>query len=587
MEKTKRSRIHSARHRRALFIVLAFLLLGGLLGYFLHVSKAVTPATGRDLGDIDMLASGWQYQPGVEPRPDGLHVTHLGRSIVQQDGSEGQDNPAVNDYGTHLHVAGDFEITAVMRDIHGSASLRLYETPPIIQDEFRVEPKSLEIKIENGKLTASQWTGYVNQDLYSQTPARSYEYDMTTLPENTLTIRRQSGQTILLLNGEYVADAGKYIISGNDIWFGMNADDQGGSWMLTRFGAKGLSGNDVNLVNTQQVSPVKKDAQGLQVLASRKRSDFLVGAAMALSPLVSDSQYASAALGGNFGSMTTENALKWQFIHPQKNTYDFREADAMVDIAKKNGLVIHGHTLVFGEANPAWVQDMPIATVNDRAAIKQTMLDHIAKTVGHFKGRIASWDVVNEPFADMDGGLASDSLRQHIWFKAMGDEYIQAALSAAHAADPSAKLYINDFGLEENGERWNAMLALVTKLKAQGVPLDGVGFEAHVYETGDEIDPAVLRSHIKELAAIGLSARVSEMDVHSDNGTAAQAKQYADVFGVCLSEPTCVSWSTWGVTDRYDMSQSDTNRLQYGQDLLWDASVSPTSALERIRQTLQ
>jgi endo-1,4-beta-xylanase len=185
-----------------------------------------------------------------------------------------------------------------------------------------------------------------------------------------------------------------------------------------------------------------------------------------------------------------------------------------------------------------------------------------------------------------DDDLASDSFSQHIWFRAMGEEYIQTALSAAHAADPDAKLYINDFGLEEDGERWSAMLALVTKLKSQGVPLDGVGLEAHIYEAGDEIDPTVLRSHIKALAAVGLNARISEMDVHSDNGAAAQAKQYVDVFKVCLSEPTCVSWSTWGVTDRYDMSQSDTNRLQYGQDFLWDTSVTPTPALESIKQTL-
>lgn len=588
MEKTKLSRIYSGRRRRAFFIIIAVLLLfGGSLGYFLHASKAVTPITGKSLNDIDVLTSGWQYHPGVEPHADGLHVSHLGRSIVEQDGSEGQDNPAANSYGTHLHAEGDFEITAVMRDIHGPASFRLYETPPITQDEFRIEPKSLEIKIENNKLTVSQWTGYANQDLYNQTPTRSYEYDIATLPENTLTIRRQGGQTILLQNGHYVADAGKYVIAGSDMWFGLSADRQDGSWTLAHLSAKGLSGNNVSLVNTQQIPPVKKDAQGLQVLASQKRSNFLVGAAMALSPLVGDTQYANAALGGNFGSMTTENALKWQFIHPQKDIYDFHEADAMVDIAKKNGLVVHGHTLVFGEAIPAWVQNMPVATTSDKTKIKQVMLDHIAKTVGHFKGRIASWDVVNEPFADMDNdNLASDSFRQHVWFRAMGEEYIQAALSAAHAADPGAKLYINDFGLEEDGERWNAMLALVTKLKSRDIPLDGVGFEAHVYESGDEIDPTVLRSHIKALAAVGLNARISEMDVHSDNGAAAQAKQYVDVFKVCLSEPTCVSWSTWGVTDRYDMSQSDTNRLQYGQDFLWDTSVTPTPAFESIKQTL-
>jgi endo-1,4-beta-xylanase len=358
----------------------------------------------------------------------------------------------------------------------------------------------------------------------------------------------------------------------------------GDSWVLGDLSAAATQGTSAS--NTQNVAAYAKTPQGLQTLATSKRPGFLVGAAMALGPAVADSQYAALAFGGNFGQLTTENALKWQFSEPQPGVFDFSEADALVALAAKNRLAVHGHTLVFGEANPKWVQDLPVSTAADKQHVKQVMIDHITQTVSHFKGKISSWDVVNEPLADLDAPAAADGLRQHIWYKAMGASYIATAFTAAHQADPNAKLYLNDFGLEENGDRWNTLLALVTQLKSQGVPINGVGFEAHIYAAGDEIDPAVLRSHIQALAGLGLTVRISEMDVYSDNGTAAQATQYANVFNACFSEPNCVSWSTWGITDRYDMFQDDNNRLQYGQDLLWDAQLHPTPAYNKIQQSL-
>jgi endo-1,4-beta-xylanase len=210
------------------------------------------------------------------------------------------------------------------------------------------------------------------------------------------------------------------------------------------------------------------------------------------------------------------------------------------------------------------------------------MTDHITKTVEHFKARVSSWDVVNEPIDEDD----PTTLRSHIWFKAMGESYITTAFETAHTADPTAKLYINDYGLEADGERWDTMLALVGKLKATGVPIDGVGFQAHVYEQADTIDPVVLRRHIQQLASLGLTARISEMDVYSDDGPDIQAKQYSDVFATCFSEPTCTSWTTWGVTDRYNLYLGDNERIAIGQDYLWDKNYQPTLAVTQIKQVL-
>ena len=213
------------------------------------------------------------------------------------------------------------------------------------------------------------------------------------------------------------------------------------------------------------------------------------------------------------------------------------------------------------------------------------MVDHITQTVGHFKGRVASWDVINEPLADF-GVAGSSGLRNHTWLKASGENYIASAFMAAREADPRAKLYINEYGLESNGERWDTFLALVKKLKVQGVPIDGVGFQGHVYDSGDIINPVTLRSHIRELAELGLTSRISEMDVYSDDGTEVQAKQYADVFNVCFTEPSCVSWSTWGVTDRYNFWQDESGRLQHGRDFLWDEKYRPTAAVSAIQSMI-
>ena len=142
-------------------------------------------------------------------------------------------------------------------------------------------------------------------------------------------------------------------------------------------------------------------------------------------------------------------------MHPLPGVYDFHEGDALVALAQQHGLKVHGHTLVFGEANPRWVRDLPAAQ------LEQTMTDHIAHVVGHYKGKVSSWDVVNEPFDDTEW----DQLRPHLWERAMGESYIQKAFAAAHAADPNALLFMNDYGLEVDGDRWNALLALVNKLK--------------------------------------------------------------------------------------------------------------------------
>jgi endo-1,4-beta-xylanase len=217
------------------------------------------------------------------------------------------------------------------------------------------------------------------------------------------------------------------------------------------------------------------------------------------------------------------------------------------------------------------------------------MTQHVAAIVGHFKGRIASWDVVNEPLSEKDEDYTNGNLglRQSFWEKAMGESYIDKAFIVARASDPAAKLYLNDYGIEHSGERWDALVGLLQRLKNRGVPIDGVGFESHVYQTTDRIDPEILRSHIQELAALGLSVRISEIDV-TGTDPQFQSDQYSSVLSVCIKEPNCTSYTTWGISDLYGSTTiSDRYPLLLGTSLLWDKDMKPKSAYAVLQNVLK
>jgi endo-1,4-beta-xylanase len=546
----------------------------GLHSVLVRPTIALAKITGAQTGDL--LQGQWSYIPGVSRTATGLKVEPQGFVIVNQDGSGGQPNPAVNLLGTHLEHAGDLTITATLSPGDATASLRLYGQAPVIADEFRVERKSIDFAIHGTDSTIRLWDGS------SQNPVATQTFKISAASTIQLVVTRNAGVLTMAVNGARIGALPEHgIFSDGAIWFGLDA--QGSGWTLTSLRADG----NATVADGSHSNAVAQSADSLQALASKKRPGFTIGAAVAAGPLATDAAYRAIALG-QFGALTTENALKWQSVHPQPNQYDFQEADGIINLAAAHGLKVHAHTLVFGEANPKWVQDLPTTSAADKKHMEQVMLDHIAMVAGHFKGSIASWDVVNEPLADYDtfDPSAGTVYRNHKWYQAMGKDYIPKAFAAAHAADPGAKLFINEYGLEADGDRWDTFLALITQLKKQNVPVDGVGFQAHVYERNDKIDPVVLRRHIQQLASIGLQSRISEMDVYSEDGQQVQAQQYAAVLSVCLQEPSCVSFTTWGVSDAYDYFKDTDGSLQQGDDFLYDAKQQPTPAVGALQKAL-
>lgn len=525
---------------------------------------------------MDILTKDFIHLPGAQLETDGLHITPVDFAIVNQDGSGGQPNPPVNLYGVHAQAKGDFKVSADLRGLNAPASFSLYGQPPIIYDEFRYERSTLEFTFDAATLRVQRWLNN------NQTPTTTSYALGTDTKDRQLDVIREGQSIRIVVDDKEVTrlrEQGQF--TDNEVWFGASATQK--PWTLTRLALDRINNAPLTIVNTADLH-IDTNPQGLQqLLTQHNKRGFQLGAAVALSPLVSDPTYAETVLNGNFGAITTENALKWQFVHPAPDVYSFEEADALVSLSNRYHIAVHGHTLVFGEANPAWVTNLPTANRADKQHVEDIMTNHVKTVVQHFAGKIASWDVVNEALSDYDEFESGQYIRNSIWSRAMGADYIAKAFHAARAADPSAKLFINEFGLEEDGERWDYFLKLVTDLKRQGVPIDGVGFQAHVYERSDKIDPVVLRRHIQQLAAIGLVSRISEIDVYSDDGPEIQAKQYSQILRACLQEPSCIAYTTWGVSDRYNMFRDDDGSLQAGQDFLWDTRVQPTRAVEALR----
>lgn len=523
-------------------------------------------------------AEEWIYFPGAEVSSVGVHFKPLNRNIVHSDGSVGQLNPPIKLNGQHFGVNGDFKITATMQDIDKQASFRLYSSPVIIYDEWRYEPPSIDIGIDtiSGFVTVRIWDGKSSNSVDMRV------YKVVVGSKTEIKLEHIKDQFNIVANDRILGNIPDHnIFSSGIIWFGADSSIYGTGWTLSKLSIDGIGNGKVRIINSLPLVGVN-DPNGLQNLANTNFRKIKIGSAVALSPLVTDEQYKNLALS-QFGIITPENSFKPQFIHPAQGVYDFAESDQLVDIALNNSMYVHGHFLVNDKSIPIWMTD---SLKEERQKI---MVDHIKNVVGHFKGKVAEWDVVNEAFSKKNALYRNwgSGLEPNIWFEAMGEEYIDIAFKAAHEADPYAKLYLNDYGVERDGQRWDALLRLVERLKQRGVPIDGVGFEAHVYSDGDYMDAKQLKGHMDILAGLGLSVRISEIDVTGDDPVE-QVNQYVTALDVCLKAPNCTSYTTWGITDLYgSTTRSDRYPLVYGTSLLWDKEMKSKPAFSALQNRLK
>ena len=336
-----------------------------------------------------------------------------------------------------------------------------------------------------------------------------------------------------------------------------------------------------------------------------------LGTAVRLDALQRDQRYRDLFLDG-FDAMTPENEMKMAVLQPQRGIFDFRDADELVAFAKQHHKAVHGHALVWGLQLPLWLIDHgisddlglrlpplavpslplspPLDTLDsglnelltaltgwDRDELLAIMRTHVDTVMRHFGDDVGEWDVVNEPL-DENGNL-----QNNVWRRFIGPDYVEQALRAARAANPHAKLFINEYAVEGPSAKQEGLVRLVRDLKSRNVPLDGVGLQYHTNLIGPWDEQAIATT-MRRLAALGVEVEITEMDVGTTplDGSPAQrlarqAQVYGDAARACNAVAACTRFSSWGFTDRFSWLGPPAIALPF------DVQYRPKPAADAIR----
>lgn len=262
-----------------------------------------------------------------------------------------------------------------------------------------------------------------------------------------------------------------------------------------------------------------------------------------------------------FNGVTPENEMKWQTIEPNRGQFNFSPADAITTQARSRNMKIRGHTLVWHSQLAGWVSGL------DTTNLRSAMTNHINGVMGHWKGQIYAWDVVNEAFEE------NGTRRQSVFQQKLGDGYIEEAFRAARAADPAAKLCYNDYNTDGINSKSNAVLAMVQDFKSRGVPIDCVGFQSHFNPQSPV--PSNYQQNLQRFADAGVEVQITELDIEG-SGTA-QANNYSNVVRACLAVSRCAGITVWGIPDKYSWRASGTPLLfddNYGKKPAYTAVLN-------------
>jgi GH35 family endo-1,4-beta-xylanase len=351
-------------------------------------------------------------------------------------------------------------------------------------------------------------------------------------------------------------------------------------------GVMGTSG--VKPVSASEPLTVKPQES---IIKDAYKEHFLIGMAGDLPTRYSNEEL--ELVDEHFNVVTPENCMKPERVHPREDDWSFERPDALVEWCEDRDITIHGHTLVWhAQTNDWFFRD------GDKATVTRRMKNHISTLVARYKGRIQSWDVVNE--AINDGGNAqtaqTENLRNSSWLKTVGPEFLTLAFKFAHEADPNAKLYYNDYGIEA-GPKHASSMVLLSRLIKDGAPIHGVGIQGH-WSTGripfDALDKA-----ISNYASLGLEVSITELDVTIRGASGGQfgfgfrrrrfggeppkpedlriqADDYSRLFSMFIGHQDAIKRVTfWGLSDR--------RTWRFGQHpLIFDSSNQRKPAYEAI-----
>lgn len=348
------------------------------------------------------------------------------------------------------------------------------------------------------------------------------------------------------------------------------------------------------------------DAPSLKELAPK---GVLIGAALNQAQSDGKDPVAREIVTRHFNTITPENLLKWEVVHPEPDRYVFDAADRFVALGEQRDMFLVGHVLLWHQQTPGWVFKRADGTPPSRDELLERLRSHIGTVVGRYKGRIHGWDVVNEAL-DEDGRL-----RKTPWLEIIGEDYIAKAFEFAHAADPQAQLYYNDYNLPKAEKRAGA-LRIVRDLRARGLRIDGIGEQGHWLmdwpPLGDvdamltELGASGVKTHITELDidvlprdpgmyGANLDARTkykAETNLYPDALPPAKqqelAERYAGIFRLFMKHRDSVARVTfWGITDRNSWLNGFPIPGRVNHPLLWDRNAQPKPAFDAVVKVLQ
>ncbi|HDR90463.1 MAG TPA: endo-1,4-beta-xylanase [Bacteroidetes bacterium] len=334
---------------------------------------------------------------------------------------------------------------------------------------------------------------------------------------------------------------------------------------------------------------------------------FLIGAALNTNQIMAIDSAALPFVIRHFNSITAENAMKWERIHPRPGEYNFTVPDSLVAFGERNGMFIVGHCLLWHQQTPDWVFEDSLGNPLDREALLEVLKNHIFTVMDRYKGKVHGWDVVNEA-VDEDG-----QMRRTKWYEIIGEDYVQKAFEFAREADPRAELYYNDYNIEQPGKREGAVKLLQSLIK-NGVKIDGVGIQGHWHLNSPSLE--VIDSSLTIFSSLGLKVHITELDIdvlpspyegmgadisHTaefmqamnpwpeslpDSMQQALAQRYADIFNIFLKHHAVLDRVTfWGLHDGYSWKNNWPVRGRTNYPLLFDRNYQPKPAYDAVMET--
>jgi endo-1,4-beta-xylanase len=337
-----------------------------------------------------------------------------------------------------------------------------------------------------------------------------------------------------------------------------------------------------------------EETLALRKLAAEK--GLLYGTAISAGQITGDPRFVALVLQ-QAGLVVAENDMKWQDMNRgARGDDDYGPADKVAAFALENGLALRGHNLLWYHRTPNWFFDL-----ESRQEIERAIVERIRGLAGRYRGRVHSWDVVNEPIEPKDG--RPDGLRTGIFLEMFGPDYLDLAYRTARETDPAAHLVVNEYDVEldtpEQEARRTALLNLLERMRRSGIPVDAIGIQAHLSSPGGPpFSAARLRRFLGDVAGLGLTIQITELDVTDEKAPADDAVRdrlvadtYSRFLDAALDEPAVKVVVTWGLSDRHSwIVRKETHESKWRADgmpsrpLPFDANLKPKPAFDAIAQ---